>query len=62
MLCPQGTAINFFVRDLPRLSVDIDLAYLPVEDREASALQGPREERVGGEGGGTLCANMRILA
>ena len=23
-----GTAINLFVRDLPRLSVDIDLAYL----------------------------------
>jgi len=28
-----GTAINFFVRDLPRLSVDIDLTYLPIEDR-----------------------------
>ena len=25
-----GTAINFFVRDLPRLSVDIDLTYLPI--------------------------------
>lgn len=31
-----GTAINFFVRDLPRLSVDIDLTYLPVNDREKS--------------------------
>lgn len=31
-----GTAINFFVRDMPRLSVDIDLAYLPVEAREVS--------------------------
>lgn len=31
-----GTAINLFVRDLPRLSVDIDLAYLPIEPREAS--------------------------
>lgn len=31
-----GTAINLFVRDLPRLSVDIDLTYLPVEDRAAS--------------------------
>lgn len=31
-----GTAINFFVRDLPRLSVDIDLAYLPVSDRNAA--------------------------
>lgn len=28
-----GTAINLFVRDLPRLSVDIDLTYLPLEDR-----------------------------
>jgi hypothetical protein len=31
-----GTAINLFLRDLPRLSVDIDLAYLPVEARDAS--------------------------
>lgn len=31
-----GTAINLFVRDMPRLSVDIDLTYLPVEDRAAS--------------------------
>ncbi|WP_394885974.1 nucleotidyl transferase AbiEii/AbiGii toxin family protein (plasmid) [Mesorhizobium sp. AaZ16] len=29
-----GTAINLFVRDLPRLSVDIDLVYLPMEDRD----------------------------
>lgn len=26
-----GTAINLFLRDMPRLSVDIDLAYLPVK-------------------------------
>jgi len=31
-----GTAINLFVRDLPRLSVDIDLAYLPIQDRDKS--------------------------
>jgi len=31
-----GTAINLFVRDMPRLSVDIDLAYLPIEPREDS--------------------------
>lgn len=31
-----GTAINLFVRNMPRLSVDIDLTYLPVEDRETS--------------------------
>ena len=34
-----GTAINFFVRDMPRLSVDIDLTYLPMNEREA-ALEG----------------------
>ncbi|MCD6211959.1 MAG: nucleotidyl transferase AbiEii/AbiGii toxin family protein, partial [Sulfurovum sp.] len=31
-----GTAINMFVRDMPRLSVDIDLMYLPIEDRTSS--------------------------
>jgi len=31
-----GTAINLFVRNLPRLSVDIDLVYLPIEDRKTS--------------------------
>ena len=31
-----GTAINLFVRDLPRLSVDIDLAYLGFEERETA--------------------------
>jgi len=31
-----GTAINLFVRDMPRLSVDIDLAYLPIQDRETT--------------------------
>ena len=31
-----GTAINLFVRDMPRLSVDIDLTYLPVQERAAS--------------------------
>lgn len=33
-----GTAINLFIRDLPRLSVDIDLTYLPVADRPPSLL------------------------
>ncbi|TKB05558.1 nucleotidyl transferase AbiEii/AbiGii toxin family protein [Desulforhopalus sp. IMCC35007] len=31
-----GTAINLFIRDMPRLSVDIDLTYLPIESREVS--------------------------
>jgi len=34
-----GTAINLFVRDMPRLSVDIDLTYLPIADR-ATSLRG----------------------
>ena len=31
-----GTAINLFVRDLPRLSVDIDLTYVPIAGRTES--------------------------
>jgi hypothetical protein len=31
-----GTAINLFLRDMPRLSVDIDLTYLPLSDRETT--------------------------
>jgi len=31
-----GTAINLFVRAMPRLSVDIDLTYLPLESRPLS--------------------------
>lgn len=34
-----GTAINLFVRNLPRLSVDIDLAYLPIVDREQALVE-----------------------
>jgi len=29
-----GTAINLFLRNMPRLSVDIDLTYLPFDNRE----------------------------
>lgn len=31
-----GTAINFFIRDMPRLSVDIDLTYVKILEREQS--------------------------
>jgi len=31
-----GTAINLFIRDMPRLSVDIDLTCIPIEDRDTS--------------------------
>ena len=29
-----GTAINLFVRDMPRLSVDIDLTYVEIAERK----------------------------
>ncbi len=31
-----GTAINLFVQNLPRISVDIDLTYIPIEERNKS--------------------------
>ena len=31
-----GTAINLFIRNTPRLSVDIDLTYIPIEPRAVS--------------------------
>src|SRR6056297_2271121 len=34
-----GTAINLFIRNMPRLSVDIDLVYLPIKAREESLLE-----------------------
>lgn len=33
-----GTAINLFVRDMPRLSVDIDLTFLPIAPRNESLI------------------------
>ena len=43
-----GTAINLFVRNLPRLSVDIDLTYLPVAGRARSLAAPCRRPRVSG--------------
>ena len=34
-----GTAINLFVLDLPRYSVDIDLTYIPIQSREETFLK-----------------------
>jgi predicted nucleotidyltransferase component of viral defense system len=34
-----GTAINLFVRDMPRVSVDIDLTYLPMDEPREAALK-----------------------
>ena len=69
-----GTAINLFYREMPRLSVDIDLAYLPIEDRATSLkaiddafdritsqinkLPGVNARRIAGGGAG----DTRILA
>ena len=39
-----GTALNLFVFDVPRLSVDIDLNYVGFEDREAMLDERPRIE------------------
>jgi len=50
-----GTAINLFVRDLPRVSVDIDLTYLPLKGRDDTlqeiqdalqSLKGDIEQRI----------------
>jgi predicted nucleotidyltransferase component of viral defense system len=38
-----GTAINLFVRNMPRLSVDIDLTYLPVLDVKTGDFEMIRE-------------------
>lgn len=34
-----GTAINLFHLPMPRISVDIDLTYLPIEDRDTSLVE-----------------------
>ena len=39
-----GTAINLFVQDMPRLSVDIDVVYLPWQDSREQALQAINQE------------------
>ena len=37
-----GTAINLFLRDMPRLSVDIDLTYVPIADRASCSKESMR--------------------
>jgi Uncharacterized conserved protein len=39
-----GTAINLFVQDMPRLSVDIDVAYRPWQTKRDEALQAITDE------------------
>lgn len=40
-----GTALNLFLFDLPRLSVDIDLNYIGAADRETMMAERPKVER-----------------
>ena len=40
-----GTALNLFVFDTPRLSIDIDLNYVGAEDRETMLLERPKLEQ-----------------
>jgi predicted nucleotidyltransferase component of viral defense system len=40
-----GTALNLFILDVPRLSVDIDLNYVGAEDRETMLAERPNVER-----------------
>ncbi len=37
-----GTALNLFLRDMPRLSVDIDLVYLPINTRDEALAESRR--------------------
>src|SRR4030065_2569645 len=39
-----GTAINLFVQDMPRLSVDIDLVYVPRDPSREEALRAISDE------------------
>ncbi len=57
-----GTAINLFYRNLPRLSVDLDLVYLPVEERAPSlAAIAAALRRIAGRAGEAL-GNVQVHA
>lgn len=45
MVLKGGTALNLFVLDVPRLSVDIDLNYIGAADRETMLAERPQVER-----------------
>lgn len=34
-----GTAINLFVSNMPRYSVDLDITYIPVKERQESIME-----------------------
>ncbi len=41
-----GTAVNFFVRDMPRVSIDVDLTYLPINSYEEAVKDIDRQLRL----------------
>ncbi|MCK7505531.1 MAG: nucleotidyl transferase AbiEii/AbiGii toxin family protein [Desulfobacterales bacterium] len=45
MVLKGGTALNLFVFDVPRLSVDIDLNYVGAEDRDGMLAERPKVEQ-----------------
>ena len=45
MALKGGTALNLFVLDLPRLSVDIDVNYIGASDRATMLAERPRVEQ-----------------
>lgn len=73
-----GTAINLFYRDMPRLSVDIDLTYVPLDERttalanidaafdrivdRANGLRGVEAQRISGGGDGDTRLILRAAA
>lgn len=55
-----GTALNFFIFDLPRLSVDIDLVYLPEKDHEGGLRSISNELELLGDRIKSLIPNSKI--
>ena len=40
-----GTALNLFVQEMPRLSVDLDVVYVPYATKRSAALEEPNGVR-----------------
>lgn len=59
MALKGGTAINLFVLDLPRLSVDIDLNYIGAADRQTMLAEKPLVEQAITQVAGRMGLNVR---
>jgi hypothetical protein len=62
MALKGGTALNLFVFDAPRLSVDVDLNYIGAADREAMLADRPKVEQAIRAVCGRLCWPTRIVS